>query len=200
MTKAQLNKDNVATSAGYITVFNYDMTTREYLSLSEEYLAVGVGIPANSCPDAPGDTKNGFALCRTKELDAWEYIADHRGEAVFNINTGEPVAISEPGEYPEGTTTLEPATQYDTWSGEAWVTDIEVQLAANQEMAEQKKQQLINDAMQSISVVQLKLQAGRTLTDADKTKLNRVLDYIDAVSVIDISSAPDINWPFSLEL
>ncbi|WP_410752339.1 MULTISPECIES: tail fiber assembly protein [Citrobacter] len=33
------------------------------------------------------------------------------------------------------------------------------------------------------------------MTDAEKLRLNAVLDYIDAVTAIDTSTAPDINWP-----
>ncbi|AUZ66618.1 tail fiber assembly protein [Citrobacter amalonaticus] len=61
--------------------------------------------------------------------------------------------------------------------------------------AEETRQQLVDTAMQSVSTIQLKLQVGRTLTDAEATKLNIVLDYIDAVNAIDTTSAPDINWP-----
>ncbi|MBB7026267.1 tail fiber assembly protein, partial [Escherichia coli] len=61
--------------------------------------------------------------------------------------------------------------------------------------AEQKKQSLINAAMVNISVIQLKLQAGRKLTQEETTRLNVVLDYIDAVTATDISTAPDIEWP-----
>ena len=49
--------------------------------------------------------------------------------------------------------------------------------------------------MQSISIIQLKLQAGRALSDAEKNKLNATLDYIDAVTATDTATAPDINWP-----
>ncbi len=61
--------------------------------------------------------------------------------------------------------------------------------------AEQKKQSLIDTAMASISLIQLKLQAGRNLTQAETTRLNAVLDYIDAVTATDTSTAPDVNWP-----
>ncbi|RDT13519.1 tail fiber assembly protein, partial [Enterobacter roggenkampii] len=54
---------------------------------------------------------------------------------------------------------------------------------------------LIDEAMQSISVIQLKLQAGRKLTTAETEKLNNTLDYIDEVTATDISTAPDITWP-----
>ncbi|PBU89677.1 phage tail protein, partial [Escherichia coli] len=49
-----LDENGFATEAGFITVYNYNGETREYISTSNEYLAVGVGIPACSCLDAPG--------------------------------------------------------------------------------------------------------------------------------------------------
>lgn len=61
--------------------------------------------------------------------------------------------------------------------------------------AEDKRQSLIDQAMQSISVIQLKLQAGRKLTSAETEKINSTLDYIDAVTAIDTSTAPAISWP-----
>ncbi|SQY63624.1 integrase [Escherichia coli] len=48
MNNAILNDDLIAVQAGNIVVYNYDGETREYISESTEYLAVGVGIPANS--------------------------------------------------------------------------------------------------------------------------------------------------------
>ena len=109
MAKAKLSSEHIATVAGDITVFNYDGETREYLSSSVEYLAVGVGVPANACTEAPGEAKAGSAICRTADLTAWEYVADHRGETVYSTVTGEAVIISAPGDYPEGTTTLAPS-------------------------------------------------------------------------------------------
>ena len=49
--------------------------------------------------------------------------------------------------------------------------------------------------MASISLIQLKLQAGRKLTQTENTRLNAVLDYIDAVMATDTSTVPDIYWP-----
>ena len=67
------------------------------------------------------------------------------------------------------------------------------------EQADAQKQSLVNAAMQSIDVLQLKLRAGRTLTNAESVKLNATLDYIDAVNAIDTSTAPDITWPVKPE-
>ncbi|HFV9294931.1 TPA: tail fiber assembly protein [Serratia fonticola] len=61
--------------------------------------------------------------------------------------------------------------------------------------AEQQRQSLIADAIQSISVIQIKLQAGRKLTVAETAKMNLVLDYIDDVQSVNVSIASNIEWP-----
>lgn len=196
MAQAKLNNELIATEAGDITVFNYDDETREYLSISVEYLAVGVGIPANSCIDAPGESKEGFAICRTADFAAWEYVADHRGETVYSTETGEPEIVSLPGDYPEGTTTLAPATPYDKWDGSEWVTDTEAQHAADVEAAEQQKTARLLEAQATISLWQTELQLG-IISDDDKASLISWLSYIKALQTVDTDAASDINWPIS---
>lgn len=199
MTQAKLNSEFIATVAGDMTVYNYDNTTREYISSSTEYLAVGVGIPACSCLDAPVTHKAGYAICRSADFNSWEYVPDHRGEIIYSTETGESKEITALGDYPENTTTIAPLTPYDKWDGEKWVTDTEAQHSAVVEAAEAQRQSLIDAAMASISLIQLKLQAGRKLTQAETTRLNAVLDYIDAVTTTDTSTAPEINWPIPPE-
>ncbi|PBO98723.1 tail fiber assembly protein [Shigella boydii] len=190
-----LDENGFATEAGFITVYNYNGETREYISSSVEYLPFGVGVPAHSCADAPGSKKDGFAICRNADSTGWEYVADHRGETVYSTDTGNPVTVSQLGEYPEATTPTAPSTPYDKWDGEKWVTDTEAQHSAAVEAAEAQRQSLIDAAMASISLIQLKLQGGRKLTQAETTRLNAVLDYIDAVTATDTSTAPDVIWP-----
>ncbi|MCZ5739069.1 tail fiber assembly protein [Escherichia coli] len=195
MNNAILNNELIAVQEGNIIVYNYNSETREYISASTEFLAVGVGIPAYSCLDAPGTHKAGYAICRSADLNSWEYVPDHRGETVYSTETGEAKEITVPGDYPENTTTLAPLTSYDKWDGEKWVTDTEAQHSAAVDAAEAQRQSLIDTAMASISLIQLKLQAGRKLTRAENTRLNTVLDYIDAVTATDTSTAPDVIWP-----
>ena len=190
-----LDENGFATEAGFITIYNYNGETREYISSSVEYLPFGVGVPGNSCVDAPISKKDGFAVCRTADLTGWEYVADHRGEIVFSTETGESKEITALGDYPENTTTIAPLSPYDKWDGEKWVTDTEAQHSAAVDAAEAQRQSLIDAAMASISLIQLKLQAGRKLTQAETTRLNAVLDYIDAVTATDTSTAPDVIWP-----
>ncbi|EFH7620559.1 tail fiber assembly protein [Escherichia coli] len=190
-----LDENGFATEDGYITVYNYDGVTREYIGLAVEYLPVGVGVPGNSCVDAPISKKDGFAVCRTADLTGWEYVADHRGEIIYSTETGESKEITAPGDYPENTTTIAPLTPYDEWDGEKWVTDTVAQHSAAVGAAEAQRQSLIDTAMASISLIQLKLQAGRNLTQAETARLNAALDYIDAVTATDTSTAPDVIWP-----
>ncbi|HGF3788153.1 TPA: tail fiber assembly protein [Citrobacter freundii] len=194
MAQAKLNSEFIATAAGDITVFNYDGETREYLSSSVEYLPVGVGIPANSSTEAPGEAKAGSAICRTKDFTAWEYVADHRGETVYSTETGDAMLVSLPGDYPEGTTTLAPSTPYDTWNGSEWVTDTEAQQAADVEAAEQKKSALLLEAQTTISLWQTELQLG-IISNEDKASLIAWMNYIKAVQAVDTSKASDIIWP-----
>ena len=195
MTQAKLNSEFIATEPGFITVYNYNGETREYISTSTEYVAVGVSIPAHSCLDAPDSNKAGYAICRTVDLNSWEYVPDHRGEVIYSTETGESKEITALGDYPENTTTIAPLTPYDKWDGEKWVTDTEAQHSAAVEAAEAQRQSLIDAAMASISLIQLKLQAGRKLTQAETTRLNAALDYIDAVTATDTSTSPDVIWP-----
>lgn len=61
--------------------------------------------------------------------------------------------------------------------------------------AEQTKSVLLDAATAKIVVWQTKLLVGRKLTDNETAQLNSWLDYIDAVTAIDTSIAPNLEWP-----
>ncbi|MCG0454981.1 tail fiber assembly protein [Enterobacter cloacae complex sp. ECC445] len=194
MTQAKLNSEFIATVAGNISVFNYDGDTREYFSSSVEYLAVGVGLPANSCTDMPGESKEGFAICRTADLSAWEYVADHRGETAYSTGTGEAIAITALGVYPLGTTTLVPATPYDKWNGSEWETDTKALHEAAVTEAEQTKIALLAEAT-AIIVPLADAQTGGYIDDADVSRLAEWQRYRYRLTKVETSTAPEIIWP-----
>jgi hypothetical protein len=198
MAKATLNKNGIATKAGDMMVYNFDGETREYLSASVEFLAVGVGIPANSCTDAPVDEKAGFAICRTVSFDGWDYVIDHRGETVYDTETGHPVEITGLGDYPDNVTTIEPLTPYDRWNGSEWVTDADAQKSGQVLEAKQQKSALLAEAQSAISLWQTELQLG-IISDDDKASLIAWMKYIQALNAVDTSTAPDIEWPVKPE-
>ncbi|MGI1453633.1 tail fiber assembly protein [Escherichia coli] len=198
MVKAELNQDMIATVAGEIPVYNYDGETREYLSSSVEYLAVGVGIPANSCVDAPGEKKEGFAICRTADLSSWEYVTDHRGQTVYSTETMQQVDVTTLGGYPEGTTPNAPASPYDKWVGEKWVTDSDAKHQGDIADAEQHRQMLLAKVDELSSDWRVELMLG-DISEENKKKLSSWMAYKTAVKAVDVSTAPDINWPVQPE-
>jgi len=194
MSQATLNQNLIAATAGELTVYNFTGDTREYLAPSVEYLAVGVGIPANSAVDAPSAAKTGFAVCRKTDNSGWEYVVDHRGETVYNLQSGEASQMKTLGDYPSDITPSAPATGFDKWDGSKWVTDSAAQQASLVTSAEQSKTQRLKEAKESISVWQTELQLG-IISDDDKASLVRWLEYIKGVQAVDTTSAPDIRWP-----
>ncbi|MCW6546993.1 tail fiber assembly protein [Yersinia ruckeri] len=126
---AVLNKNNLAVKAGWMTVFNIAIPSREYFSFAEEYLAEGVGIPANAYLDKPLKVKKGFAVCRSADKSRWEYQPDHRGEIRYSTVTGSVIIISDIGDYPEDSTALAPTAPLDKWDGAQWVVDTDQQAA-----------------------------------------------------------------------
>jgi len=183
-----------ATTAGNVVVFNYDSETREILSSTTEYIPVGVGLPANACTDAPPEGKDGFVVCRTIADDSWEYLADHRGETVWNTETGEPVEITLPGGYPAGTTTVAPATPYDAWNGEQWVTDENAKIAADVKNAELKKAELLIMAGAIISPLQDAVEL--CIADNEESNLyNAWRKYRVLLNRVDPLLGPNLVWP-----
>ncbi|HHL8002588.1 TPA: tail fiber assembly protein, partial [Escherichia coli] len=128
-------------------------------------------------------------------------VPDHRGETVYNTETGEPQEITAPGEYPDNTTTLPPSTEYDTWAGEKWVTDTEAQRSAALTMAESQREMLLSRARAQLVVGQTKLLLGRELPENEQSSLDAWLDYVDALNALDftdITSKADVDaieWP-----
>lgn len=78
----------------------------------------------------------------------------------------------------------------------AWV-DLPHEMQVN--IANYKKQSLIDDANQKISVWKITLLMGDELSDEDKTQLRAWISFINALNAIDTEKAPDINWPVGPE-
>ncbi|MDW2744554.1 tail fiber assembly protein [Atlantibacter subterraneus] len=195
MEYAILDSEGITSTPGMIDLYNYDSITNEFLYSSREYLSLGVGLPAYSCIDAPGPFRNGFTVCRTADGNAWEYVIDRRGETVYSIKTGAALIISLPGDYPPDTTPVAPETPFDIWNGKNWVTDVDAQQATKVTMAEEEKSQRLGFAYQKIVVGQTKLLMGKKLSKSEYEKLFSWIEYIDAVTSLDIYSMQDIDWP-----
>ncbi len=194
MNKALLDKNNIAISTGSIIVFNYDAITLEYLNSTDEYLPVGVGLPANSCTDAPPDTQEGYVACRSSDLSNWMIVPDYRGKTAYNMQTRLPQEVTEIGELPETLTFKKPVTDYDKWDGQEWVVDKDLLKSHQIEEARQQKTTLLRQANETLSLLQDSVDL-EIATEAEKTALLAWKKYRVLLSRVDTSQVPDVEWP-----
>ncbi|XJI22605.1 hypothetical protein AB2F13_08745 [Escherichia coli] len=117
---AVLDENGIATVAGDITVYHYDEDNPGI-----HLILCGVSRPSGWVLRhirAPISTAGGnfacYVVCRTATLNGWEHVPDHRGETVYSTENGNPVLITQPGDYPADTTTKQPATPWDNQNGE----------------------------------------------------------------------------------
>lgn len=193
--RTTLDDAGFAVADGFIEVHGYSEITGEYVGTYDAYTVIGTGIPGSSTVTPPPETGTGqVAVWNGSE---WRTEEDHRGETVYSTENQQSFIVEAIGPYPSGFTPLKPESQFDKWDGDKWVLDEQAQGESAVSDAENKKQQLINDATQRIVVWQTKLLMGRKLTESEMAALNQWMDYIDALDAVDTSTAPDIEWPES---
>ena len=103
------------------------------------------------------------------------------------------------GDYPKHTTPIAPASPYDKWDGDKWVTDADAKLQGDIADAEQHRQMLIAQVDEITSDWRVELMLG-DISEENKKKLSSWMAYKNAVKAVDISTAPDINWPVQPEV
>lgn len=190
----ELDENGLAVDAGWITVYHADHVTREYTGKSAEFLMRGTGIPADSYTDVPPSVVAGQAVCRRADGSAWETVADYRGQTAYRTANGQAQTVTALGELPDGLTLLAPLAVFDKWNGEAWVTDVAAQHAA--EVAAVQQEQAARKATATARITELGYAADLGIaTDAEQTALTAWKTYLVQLSRLDTSAAPYINWP-----
>lgn len=192
--KAVFDNNLLATKAGTVTVFHFDMTSREFLGTEEVYIHVGVGLPAFSCLDEPPVQSEYQVAVRSDDNLSWSVTDDHRGITVYDIQTLASHVITEPGPIPDIVTTIVPATPYDKWDGSVWVTDSAAKHAAEVACADKQKLDLIAQASSKIEVLQDAVSLNMA-TEIEKSYLIELQTYRVLLNRVDTSAAPDIQWP-----
>lgn len=190
--KPVFDENGLATEPGEIRCFYYDGVTGEYTGWSDEYIHEGVSMPGYSTDIDPGDEIPGKVAVFTG--GAWIQQEDHRGTVVYSTADGLESIVDYIGEIKPGFTQLMPATLFDKWDGEKWVTDINAQHVAEVEAAEQQKSVQLLFAKEKIILWQTELQLG-IISDEDKEKLISWVNYIKAVQAVDTQKAHNIIWP-----
>lgn len=192
MNTVQFDENNLALNAGTVRVYDCHPITHEYIGYSDEFLAMGIGLPANSYLDEPPETKAGFAICWLD--DQWQYVTDLRNQKAYNKETAAEVDIKELGELPDELTFIKPETEFDYWDGQGWRTNSEKQQAFQIELAKLEKQSRLDQAEKQLAVLQRAIKLDMA-TEAESNLAKQLEIYSVLVSRIELQHAPDIDWP-----
>lgn len=194
VTVAVLDKHQLNSQAGWITLYHYDAESLEYTSAGMEYLPLGVGLPANSVADMPLiQPKTGMALVRDLTVNQWVTVVDHRHKTVYDIETKNESIISALGPMPRNTTLIQPTHEFDQWTGTAWEVDQQVLKTSHIAAAVQQKTALIKQVSEHINILFDAIAMDNQQTDIQQ--LAALKNYRVALMRIDPGAAPDIDWP-----
>ena len=188
---AVLNKNGLTIKAGWAIIYNVD-TKGEFSQATYQYLPVGVGLPAHAYLEAPKNVQDNQAIIHNGQQ--WTYPTDLRGTKIYSTETGAETTMQEVGEIPEGYTTLQPSSEFDSWDGEKWVLDTEKQHQNDIDEATSQKKQLLSKATEQISYLQdaVDLQIA---TEQETQLLAEWKKYRALLNRIDVQQAPNIDWP-----
>ncbi|SLM62816.1 MULTISPECIES: tail fiber assembly protein [Dickeya] len=192
---AVLGENGLASNTGWLTVYHADTQTGEYGGSSEEYLMTGTGVPAHSYADAPpADVASGQAVRRTADGVSWEVVADFRGQTAYDTRTRQPQVIGSLGDLPKHLTLLPPASEFDCWQDDAWVTDTAAQHAATVLAAQRDLDARRQAARERISELTYAEELAMA-TETETRLLKEWKRYLVQLGRIDTAAAPDIDWP-----
>ncbi|EOX9503568.1 TPA: tail fiber assembly protein [Citrobacter amalonaticus] len=190
--KPVFDDNGLAKEPGNVRCFYYDPETGEYTGWSDEYINIGVSMPGNSTDIDPGEAVAGKVSLFTGT--GWRLEEDHRGDMVYSVENKQESVINYIGPVRDGFVVVAPTSPFDKWDGKKWVADAEAQHAADVAEAEQKKGFLLAEANIALTPLQDAFELDMA-TDAEKAQLLAWKKYRVLLNRVEISKAPDINWP-----
>lgn len=190
--KANIGKDGLSTTVGWLTTYNSDTRTQEYTGARQDYIQKGVGLAAGAYIDAPIlPTEQNKAVRRNQDGSAWEIVDDYRGKLSYNTETREAVTVDYIGSVLDGWTLIAPEGSFDKWNGKKWVTDTAAQKAAAVETA---KSELNARTQEAIAIIQRLTMAVKhdMASDEEKASLEAWEKYSVLLGRVDTSKPV---WP-----
>ncbi|MGQ6036550.1 tail fiber assembly protein [Serratia sp. IR-2025] len=149
-------------------------------------------LPEWAVTDAPPAAEPGHVVLHTGT--GWQQIEDRSGQTYYTAD-GSPQVVPNPYFIlPADCTFTPPATPYDRWDGQQWVTNEELVRNAQLDTARDELSRRNREAADAIALLQDAVEFGAA-TPADEAALTEWRKYRLALSRIDINDAPDISWP-----
>lgn len=179
-----------------VTVYNLRADTNEFIGQGDAFIPAFTGLPAHCTTVKPPESKDGFIFIFDTKNGKWEEVEDHRGEIVFDTETGSQIEITEPGGYPVRTTTIAPENAWQKWDGISWVDDTDAERNAFIEEAQNKKIAQLKLANEAIETLQDAVDFDMA-TDDENESLVAWKKYRVLLSRVKPTDVPDIEWPES---
>lgn len=186
------DENGFALESGVVSAYVCSPDTRELIGRLQVNVQIHCGLPANSYIDEPPKGKNGCAIIRLP--NGWGYVADFRGKIAYEKETGSGFVIEDIGELDDIYTFKIPATKFDEWDGNDWVTNDSLAKENAINTATENKEELSINAESKIAMLSRAVKLG-IATDNEKEKLNQWEAYSVYLSRVEVSNAPDIDWP-----
>lgn len=180
--------------AQIIKVYNYLVDTKEYIGSGDVYISPNMGLPANCTNIEPPEIPAGFVAAFDRDKDAWQLVADYRGQTVYNTETGKPECITALGDLPDNVTEIAPVGEFQKWNGSEWVTDEDARQAAAVNDAVLKRDSLRASADAAIAWLSDAVEAG-IATAAEIASLAQWKTYRVQLMRINPADAEAIVWP-----
>lgn len=187
-------ENGLALQDGWVTAYNVNPATGEFVSETQEYVTAGVGLPAYCMAVAPPAVPTGQVARLKSNGTGWELVQDLRGQTAYNRQTRQAVVIENIGALDKSLTLLEPQTEFDTWQDNGWVTDTAAQKTAQIKEAESLRATKLAEVNAVTQMWQTQLALGM-ISDASKAKLIKWMTYADQLQEVDTTLAPYVVWP-----
>lgn len=98
----------------------------------------------------PGEAPAGKLFILDGIIPEWQLVDDVRG-IWYDTQSGEEIEIKDPRTRPDGLTRLKPG-RFDTWNGQEWVLNIELQKAAEEAELRAADEREIFEEMRAIAI------------------------------------------------
>ncbi|WP_279203816.1 tail fiber assembly protein [Obesumbacterium proteus] len=182
------NKDQI------LTVYNLSSNTSELIGMGDCFVPANTGLPAYCTNIKPPREKAGFALVFDDDAGTWQYISDHRGKTCWNTQNRQMQIVDTLGDLPNDTTDKAPNSDFDKWNGTEWVKDEQAERVFQIEAAKHEIKERVSFATNNINTLQDAVDLGMA-TDYEVDSLKSWRQYRVLLSRVDMSAAPDVDWP-----
>ncbi|HEJ7189550.1 tail fiber assembly protein [Serratia marcescens] len=148
--------------------------------------------PEWAVTEAPPAPEPGHVVLYT--AGAWQQVEDRSGQTYYTAD-GRPQVV--PNAYfvlPPDCTFTAPASQWERWDGEQWVTDTDAMKRAALEQATVTRLQLRQQADRQIELLNDAAETGIAAA-GDEQRLAAWKKYRVMLSRISLDKAPEVPWP-----